>query len=216
MSHEHLQHILAAAHRLLHDYGYAALFALIFAENCGLPLPGETIFIAAILMTTRGELRIVPVVACAWTASVLGGMVGFAIGRFGGHRILEKYGGYIGINTIRLEKIEAFYSRYGAGFVILGRFFEGVRQIYAILAGCLAGSWRKFLIFNVVGATLWVGFWASLVLYFGRHMRRIWDAFKEHEVFVFLCIALIAALSALLLHLRARQLSSSSGAGPTN
>ncbi len=212
MSPEHLHQILEAARKLLHEYGYAGLFALVFAENFGVPVPGETIFIAAILMAARGEMQIVPVVLCAWAGAVLGGIVGFAIGRLGGHRLLEKYGGYVGINAVRLQKIEDFYSRYGATFVILGRFFEGVRQIYAILAGCIATSWRRFLVYNVAGATLWVGFWTALVLWFGRHMRHIWDAFKEHQVYVFLSVALIAALIALLLHLRERRLSSSKAA----
>lgn len=214
MPHEHLHHLIEAARKLLHEYGYAGLFALVFAENFGLPVPGETIFIAAILMAAHGEMQIVPAVFCAWTGAVLGGIVGFAIGRFGGHRLLQKYGGYIGINAVRMHKIEEFYSRYGATVVILGRFFEGVRQIYAILAGCVATSWRRFLVFNLVGATLWVGFWTALVLWFGRHMRHIWDVFKEHEVYVFLSIALVAALGALLLHLRNRRIASAPNTPP--
>jgi membrane protein DedA with SNARE-associated domain len=205
VSPEHLHHLMETARGLLHQYGYAGLFVLIFVENFGFPVPGETVFIAAILAAAHGEMRIVPVVACAWAASVLGGVVGFAIGRFGGHRVLQKYGGYIWINAERLAKIESFYKKYGAWFVILGRYFEGIRQIYAILAGCMAASWRSFLVNNIVGATLWVGFWAALVLWFGRHLRHIWDVFKEHEVYVLLSVALICGLSALLLHLHARQ-----------
>jgi membrane protein DedA with SNARE-associated domain len=216
VSHEHLHHLMETARGLLQHYGYAGLFALIFVENFGLPVPGETVFIAAILMTSRGQLGLVPVVACAWAASVLGGIVGFAIGRFGGHRLLEKYGGYVWINAERLQKIEGFYKRYGATFVILGRFFEGVRQIYAILAGCMAASWRSFIVSNVVGATLWVGFWTALVLFFHHNLRHIWDVFKEHEVYVFLSVALIAALSALLLHLRAQGRASLPSSGQTN
>jgi membrane protein DedA with SNARE-associated domain len=196
---------METARGLLQQYGYAGLFALIFVENFGFPVPGETVFIAAILAAAHGQMRIVPVVICAWLASVLGGMVGFAIGRFGGHRVLQKYGPYLWINSERLAKIESFSKKYGASFVILGRFFEGVRQIYAILAGCMAASWRGFLLHNVLGATLWVGFWTALVLSFGPHLRHIWDVFKEHEVYVFLSVALIAALSALLLHLEARR-----------
>jgi membrane protein DedA with SNARE-associated domain len=205
VSHEHLHHLMETARGLLQQYGYAGLFALIFVENFGFPVPGETVFIAAILAAAHGEMRILPVIACAWLASVLGGLVGFAIGRFGGHRVLQKYGGYIWINSERLSKIEAFSKKYGAAFVILARFFEGVRQIYAILAGCMAASWRSFILHNILGATLWVGFWTALVLWFGRHLRHIWDVFKEHEVYVFLGVALIAALSALLLHLEARR-----------
>lgn len=206
---------METARRLLHEYGYAGLFALVFVENFGLPVPGGPVFIAAILAAAHGEMQIVPVVLCAWSAAVLGGIVGFAIGRFGGHRVLQKYGAYIWINAERLHKIEAFYKKYGAAFVILARFFEGVRQIFAILAGCMASSWRSFLVSNVVGATLWAGFWTALVLFFGRNMRYIWRAFREHEVYVFLGIALVAALSALLLHLHARQRAALPDTGPT-
>ncbi len=204
MPHGHFNHILDVAQQILAHYGYVGVFALIFAENFGLPLPGETIFIAAILLAAKGEMRIVPVVLCAWLGAVLGGVVGFAIGRFFGNRVLEKYGRYVGINPERLHKVDRFFARYGLTVVLLGRFFEVVRQIYAILAGCMAVSWRRFLIYNVGGATLWVGFWTVLMLWFGRHMRQLWDLFKAHETYVFLTVALIAALSALFLHLRRR------------
>jgi membrane protein DedA with SNARE-associated domain len=210
VSPEHLHHLMETARKLLHEYGYAGLFGLIFLENFGFPVPGETLFIAAILAAAHGEMRIVPVVLCAWAASVLGGIVGFAIGRFGGHKLLQKYGPYVGINAERLHKVEDFSKKYGALFVILGRFFEGVRQIYAILAGCIASSWQRFLINNVIGATLWVGWWTFLVLWFHHNARHIWAAFKEHEVYVFLGVALVAGLSALLLHLH-RRLAPSTG-----
>jgi membrane protein DedA with SNARE-associated domain len=204
---------MESARGLLQEYGYAGLFALIFVENFGLPVPGETVFIAAILAAAHGEMRIVPVIACAWAASVLGGIVGFAIGRFGGHRVLQKYGGYVWINSERLTKIETFYKKYGAAFVILGRFFEGIRQIYAILAGCMAATWRSFILSNLLGATVWVAFWAAAVLYFGHAWRQIWHAFRDHEVFVLLGLALISGLSALLLHLYARQRVAASKTG---
>lgn len=206
---------METARGLLSQYGYAGLFALIFVENFGLPVPGETVFIAAIVAAAHGEMRLVPVLVCAWVASVLGGLVGFAIGRFGGHRVLQRYGSYVWISAERLTKIESFYKKYGAWFVILGRYFEGVRQIYAILAGCMAATWRSFLINNLLGATLWVGSWAILVLWFGRTWRIIWHAFKDHEVFFFVGIAVIAALCALLLHLHARLRTPPSQTGET-
>jgi len=196
---------METARGLLQEYGYAGLFALIFVENFGFPVPGETVFIAAIMAAAHGEMRIVPVVVCAWTASVLGGVVGFAIGRFGGHRILQKYGAYVWINAERLQRVEAFYKQYGAWFVILGRFFEGVRQIYAILAGCMAATWRSFIVNNLLGATMWVGFWTAAVLVFGHEWRRMWHFSKEHEVSILLIIALIAGISAAALHLHSRR-----------
>ncbi len=206
---------METARGLLQEYGYAGLFVLIFVENFGFPVPGETVFIAAILAAAHGEMQIVPVVVCAWVASVFGGVVGFAIGRFGGHRILQKYGGYIWINAERLSKIEAFYKKYGAWFVILGRYFEGVRQIYAILAGCMAASWRSFIVNNVLGATLWVGFWTAAVLLFGHEWRRMWHFSKEHEVAMLLSLAVVAGISAAGLHLHSRRRAAAPPSGVT-
>ena len=59
VSHEHLHQLMETARGLLHQYGYAGLFALIFVENFGFPVPGETVFIAAILAAAHGEMRIV-------------------------------------------------------------------------------------------------------------------------------------------------------------
>jgi membrane protein YqaA with SNARE-associated domain len=110
---------------LIRTYGYPGIFVLLFVENFGIPVPGQPVFVVAILLAGRGELQLVPVAIIAWTASVLGGFVGFAIGRSGGHRLLERYGGYIWITPERLKKAEGFFSHYGGGVIVLARFFEG-------------------------------------------------------------------------------------------
>jgi membrane protein DedA with SNARE-associated domain len=185
---------------LLRTYGYAGIFVLLFIENFGIPVPGQAVFVVAILFAARGELQLVPVAITAWIASVLGGFVGFAIGRSGGHRLLERYGRYIWITPERLKKAEGFFSHYGGGVIVLARFFEGLRQVYAILAGSLNISWRYFIVCNLAGATLWAAVWIGLLLWFGRHMRHFWILFRDNQLLVLLGIAVIAFTSAGILH----------------
>ncbi len=189
-----------SVHELLHTYGYAGIFVLLFIENFGIPVPGQAVFVVAILFAARGELQLVPVAITAWTASVLGGFVGFAIGRFGGHRLLEQYGGYIWITPERLKKAESFFNRFGGGVIVLARFFEGLRQVYAILAGSLNISWRYFIVCNLAGASLWAAVWIGLLLWFGRHMHHIWIVFRDNELLIFLSIGCAAFAAAGLLH----------------
>lgn len=205
MPHANFDQIVHAAHVVLDRYGYAGVFALVFAENVGLPLPGETILIAAILLAAKGEMRIVPVAICACLGCVTGGFAGFAVGRYGGHRLLLKYGSYVGINAERLSKVETFFGKYGGLVILLGRFFAAIRPVCAILAGCIYPSWRKFIAYNTVGATLWVGFWTILVLWLGRHTRQFWGFFRQNEPFVLVAITAIAALAAYLLYLKRRR-----------
>ena len=199
-----------SVHDLLHTYGYAGIFVLLFVENFGIPVPGQAVFVVAILLAAKGELQLLPVAITAWTASVLGGFVGFTIGRFGGHRLLEQYGRYIWITPERLKKAEGFFSRYGGGVIVLARFFEGLRQIYGILAGSLNISWRHFIVCNLAGATLWAAVWIGLLLWFGRHMHHIWVVFRDHELLILLGIGIASFAAAGILHMIQRRKAGSS------
>ncbi len=175
-------------HDLIRHYGYPAIFFFLFIENFGIPVPGQAFFIVAIWLTAKGELQLLPVAATAFVASVLGGSVGFAIGRRGGHKVLQQYGRYIWITPERLAKAEGFFARYGGSVIVLARFLEGLRQIYGILAGSLNISWRRFLLCNIAGALLWGAVWIGLLLWFGRHVRHIWEVFRENQPYLLLAV----------------------------
>lgn len=198
---EHFHQIVEHFRPLLDQYGYWAVFGIILGENFALPIPGEAILIAAALLAGRGELRIVPILLAAWLASVLGGVIGFVIGRVGGHRVLKKFGPYVRLTAERLKKVEDFFGRYGAGVVVIGRFFEVVRQIYAILAGSINMSWRTFMLSNILGATLWVGVWGGLVYWLGRNLAPFWRVFREHQAYF---IVLFVILFVLMVYLTRR------------
>ena len=68
-------------HPYLAQYGYGALFAVLFAESLGLPLPAETFLVASSFLASRGQMHIVWVAAVAGAAAVLGDNVGYGIGR---------------------------------------------------------------------------------------------------------------------------------------
>ena len=59
----------------------------------------------------------------------------------------------------RLQRLEGYFHRYGKGVVIIGRFFDGLRQLNGIMAGMLHMPWKTFTICNILGAALWTGTW---------------------------------------------------------
>ena len=75
--------LLATAHPYIVQYGYGALFGVLFVESLGLSVPGETFLVAASFLAVQGQLNIWLVVVTAWAAATLGDNVGYAIGRFG-------------------------------------------------------------------------------------------------------------------------------------
>ena len=78
-----------------------------------MPMPGETLLIASALLASRGKMGIVPLLLTACIAAVTGDNIGYAIGRFGGRRLVLRYGRYVLITEERLQRAEGFFRRYG-------------------------------------------------------------------------------------------------------
>jgi membrane protein DedA with SNARE-associated domain len=168
-----LHDALALVAPYLQRYGYAAVVGALRLESFGLPLPGETMLIAGSALAAEGQLHLVPLLACAWAAAVVGDNLGFAIGRFGGRRLILRYGARIGITESRLARVEAFFHRYGGGVVLLARFFALLRQLNGLVAGTVGMRWWRFLAYNATGAALWVGAWGLGVYYFGQSLGHV-------------------------------------------
>jgi membrane-associated protein len=148
------------------DVGYAVVFALIAVETMGIPVPGETALITAGLLAHDGQMDIVPLIALAATAAILGDNVGFAIGRKVGRRVFEAPGPFHGQRLATLAVGEPFFERHGPKAVFLGRWVAGLRIASAWLAGMNKMAWPRFLFWNALGGICWatsVGLGAYIV-----------------------------------------------------
>ena len=187
----------------LEHYGYWAVFGAILLENFGLPVPGETLLIAGALLASRGKMHIVPLLVTACIAAVTGDNMGYAIGRFGGRRLVFRYGRYVLITEERLRKAEGFFGRYGGAVVVMARFLAVLRQLNGIVAGTVKMSWYRFLLYNMLGAALWVTFWGMLFYELGERGFRFGAGINKVQFF--LLGGLVAATVGLTIHLRRRR-----------
>src|SRR3954464_13020431 len=124
--------------------GYPVLFALIFAESAGAPLPGETALVTAGVLAGAGPLSLARVVGGAIAAAVMGDTIGYWIGRRGGRAVLLHRGPLAALRAHALTHGERFFGRHGAKTVFLGRFVPGVRVVVAVLAGANAMPGPRF------------------------------------------------------------------------
>ena len=187
----------------LDHYGYWALFGAILLENFGLPVPGETLLIASALLASQGKMHIVPLLVTACIAAITGDNIGYAIGRFGGRRLVFRYGRYVLITEERLQKAEGFFGRYGGAVVVMARFFAVLRQLNGIVAGTAKMRWYRFLLYNILGAALWVTFWGMLFYELGERGFRFGAGINKVQFF--LLGGLVAATVGLTIHLRRRR-----------
>jgi membrane protein DedA with SNARE-associated domain len=198
--------LFGALEPVLNHYGYLAVAALVLVEDFGIPVPGETILIAASLYAGAGRLNVVLVGVIATLAAITGDNIGFAIGHFGGRALALRYGKYIFLTAERLDKAEYFFERHGGKIIVAARFIEGLRQANGIVAGITGMHWKKFVVFNTLGAALWVGVWVTLGYLAGNHIITIYDQITRYSLYllIVLVVAVVALIARWLLRRRAR------------
>lgn len=194
---------------LLDHWGYGAVAGLLFLEDFGVPVPGETMLIAAAVYAGAGRLNVVGVAVIAFVAAVCGDNVGYVIGRYGGHRLVTRYGRYVLLTPARVAKAEAFFVRNGGKVVTVARFIEGLRQANGIVAGLSEMPWRRFLFFNALGAALWVGVWVTLGDLAGDHIGTLYPAIQRYELYVLAAVGVALAV-VVVRHLRRRRATDAS------
>jgi membrane protein DedA with SNARE-associated domain len=175
----------------LQHFGVWAIALLIMLEDFGIPVPGETILIAGAVYAGAGRLNIVSVGVAAFIAAIIGDNIGFAIGHFGGRALALRWGKYVFLTEERLDKAERFFDRRGAIVITFARFVEGLRQANGIIAGISGMHWLRFLIFNAIGAALWIGTWVSLGYFAGNHITTIYHYITLYSYYVLIALAIL-------------------------
>lgn len=157
------------------SYGYEAVFALVGLESIGVPIPGETALITvALYAATTHHLDIAIVIAVAATAAIIGDNIGFAVGRWGGYRIVRRHGKYVRFDEKRLKIGLYVFREHGGKVVFIGRFIAVLRTYAAFLAGTNRMHWARFLAFNAAGGITWAPVIGLAYYYIGgavSHLR---------------------------------------------
>ena len=197
---EELGQLVGRLEHLIQAYGVAAVMTMVALEALGAPLPGETLLIFAAVMAGRGDMSLPALLFFAWVGSVLGDNVGYWIGRKLGRAAVSRYGARIGLTAARFERVEAIFARYGAATVAFARFVNVLRQLNGIVAGTLGMAWPRFLMFNALGAALWVGLWVLGAFYLAEHMSSIMLLTRRGWIVggVLAAVAVLIALALLL------------------
>ena len=158
----------------LETYGYLVVFLLVMIESIGVPVPGETALIAAALYAgTTHKLEIWGIVAAAAAGAIIGDNIGYAIGRYGGAKLLLRYGHKIRLHEGRLKIGIWLFRRHGGKVVFWGRFVSILRTWAAFLAGANHMEWRRFLFFNAAGGIVWATLYGVVYYVFGATLRKL-------------------------------------------
>jgi membrane protein DedA with SNARE-associated domain len=150
-----LTYFITAATPMLHTYGLFALVGILFVENLGIVFaPGEAIIVAAGFLAAKGVFPIWLVIPLGIIAAVMGGYVAYALGARYGHKGLLRYGHYIWIKPLMIDRVHRFFHRFGAPVVAIGRFIVPLRQLQGYIAGRAEIGLPAFWIWSAGGGIL--------------------------------------------------------------
>ncbi|GDX74875.1 hypothetical protein LBMAG40_15320 [Cyanobium sp.] len=203
---------MASLQEVIGRWGYLVIFAAMLLENAGLPLPGETVTLLGGYAAGSGQLNILGVMGAAAGGAVLGDNIGYWVGRRLGWGLILKAGRWLGQSPAQLEKLRDQFLRHAGKSVLLGRFVAVLRVVAGPMAGAVGMPYPKFLLCNVVGATLWATTMVSLAWLGGRWIpvERMVKGVVEFGLGALVLVALIVLLPRLLSRLEQRQLDSDS------
>jgi membrane protein DedA with SNARE-associated domain len=189
--------------------GYLGVAAAVALETIVAPIPSEVILPmagwkvsqsaadASVLEPLTGQpWNLLLVIALATVGSVVGAVVGYAIGAWGGRPLLDRYGRYVGIGADELDRADRWFERWGAWAVFLGRMVPLVRTFVSYPAGISRMPLGRFVAFSALGSLPWNAVLIYAGLLVGENYPAIEAALKPWESVIY---ALVLGAVALLL-----------------
>ncbi len=163
-----------ALNHLLGQYGYAAVLLFVMVESFGIPIPGETMLIAAAVYAgTTHRLSIVLIWIAASAGAIIGDNIGFWVGHWGGYRLLLRYGSKIRLSEAKLKVGRLIFARHGGKVVFFGRFVSILRTYAAFLAGSNRMAVWRFVAFNAAGGVIWAAIFSFGFYYLGSTLKQL-------------------------------------------
>ncbi len=151
--------------------GYWGVILLMAIESACIPLPSEIIMPFAGYLVSRGEMNLWGVGIAGAVGCVLGSLVAYWVGMYGGRPVIEKYGRYVLISRQDLELADRWFSRYGEAIIFTSRMLPAVRTFIAFPAGVARMNLTRFIVYTFAGSLPW----CLGLAYVGQKLGEKWN-----------------------------------------
>ena len=156
---------------VIQSFGYAGVAFLMLAENLFPPIPSEVILPLTGFLVEQGGLTFLPALLVATGGSLAGALVLYALGRWGGRRLILRYGKVLRVKEADLDRADGWFDSYGGAVVLFGRIVPGVRSLVSIPAGLSEMPLGRFVLLTALGS----GVWNSLLIGTGWLLGENWS-----------------------------------------
>lgn len=172
-------------------------------ESMVVPLPSEAVMPFAGFLWFEHKLSFWGIVLASTLGSIIGSLISYYVGAYGGRPLVRKFGKYVLLNEHHLDKTERFFAKYGDKTIFISRFIPVVRHLISIPAGVGRMNIFKFSIYTIIGA----GLWNSFLIYLGYQLGSNWQIIRQwgEIIDIILVILIIAAIAFFIYKQRQRR-----------
>lgn len=173
---------------LISSGGYAGIVIAMAIESACIPLPSEIIMPFSGYLVSQGRFGLWQVGLAGAIGCVVGSIIAYAVGRYGGRNFILKYGKYFLVSHRDVEAADRWFARYGQAVVFFSRLLPVIRTFISLPAGVSRMAFGRFVFYTLIGSYPWCyGLaWGGMKL--GRHWETIGSYFHKFD----LAIALLA------------------------
>lgn len=177
---------------MIAKFGYSGILITMAIESACIPLPSEIIMPFSGYLVSTGQFSMVGVTLAGAIGNVLGSLVAYYVGVWGGRPFVERYGTYFLVSRRDLEMADRWFLKYGEAAVLISRMLPVVRTFISLPAGIVRMNVPKFILFSFIGAVPW----CYLLAYIGLKLGERWDELRQyfHHLDIVIGVLLVLGL----------------------
>ena len=180
--------------------GYIGLALLLVAENLFPPIPSEVVLPLAGFLVGRGDLSLWGAIFAATFGSVAGALVLYGLGRWGGRKLVLRYGQWLRVDEKGLKDAEGWFRRYGDWVVLFARVVPVARSIVSIPAGTMKMPVLRFVLLTTLGSAVWNSILIGAGVVLGANWQAVEGWMGSYSDVVLIVGTVAVALFLLLRH----------------
>ena len=188
---------------LIESLGYWGIFLGMTIESACIPLPSEIIMTFAGYVVYEGKMAFWGVILVGTIGNLVGSLIAYYVGWWGGRPLLEKYGKYILITHNKLNLADEWFEKYGHEAVLISRMLPGLRTFISLPAGITHMNLKKFILYTVVGSLPWCFVLTYIGVLMGPNWTTIESYFRYLDILV--GIGIVVFLVYIIYHYRGKE-----------
>ena len=173
---------------VISNTGYFGVAFLMALESACIPIPSEIIMPFSGFLVWEGRFIFWQVVVWGAVGNLIGSIVAYLAGFYGGRPFIQKFGKYFLISGYDLELADGWFKKYGQGAVFFSRLLPVVRTFISLPAGIARMDFKKFCFYTFLGSLVWSFFLAYAGLILGNNWENLKIYFHRFDLLIAILI----------------------------